>query len=134
MYFHDALHTSAYRLLNLLILSDGLSWSDYSETSGTAVSVKIPSNISLPSSDMKSFEISDLLARWKGFRRFTSNHHFGALLDLSLVSFLAFTNHREAAYTMGLDILGSLGEERLQLFRKLVGSKVLKQYQAIGLL
>jgi hypothetical protein len=96
--------------------------------------VKIPSNISLPSSDMNNFEISDLLARWKGFRRFTRNHHFGPLLDLSLVSFLAFTNHREAAYTMGLDILGSLGEERLQLFGKLAGSKVLKQYQAIGLL
>lgn len=134
IYLQDALHPTAYRLLSLIVLSEGFEWHRLSLNTGTAVSIMAGNNFRLPSFQMDDYDVSQLFSSWHEFKRFLGEHHLSEMSSLALVSFLIFTGHSDAAKSVGIQTLSGMDKSSIQIFERLVGNKVLKQYRSIGIL
>ena len=129
VYLQDAFHPTAYRLLNLLVLCEGLDWHSYSLRTGTALVVRVSSDFRLPSRVMNEFDVSHLFSSWSDFREFMVDHHLFKMNTLALASFLFFTGHSDAGRSIASEILGGMNPQEAQLFEKLAGTKVVRQYK-----
>jgi hypothetical protein len=135
LYLQDALHPTAYRLLNLIVLSQGFSWYGYSSNSGTALAIRVHNDFKLPSHTMNDYDISYLFSAWNGFRGFLgADHHYSEMVNLALASFLIFTDHHDAARSIASEALREMNAHSISLYERLAGSKVVKQFKSLNLI
>jgi hypothetical protein len=134
IYLQDALHPTAYRLLNLLVLSQGISWYSYSQRTGTALAITASNRFTLPSYKMSDFDVSYLFANWNILTDFLAGHHLSDMSNLALASFLIFTNHQDVGSSIASEVLRGMDDESIALFERLAGNKVIKQYKSLKLL
>jgi len=83
---------------------------------------------------MNSYDPSELTLKWNVFIDFLGDNDFKEMSPLALAAFLIFTGHRDVASSIAADVFTRMNSSSLQLYTRLAGDKVCKQFKSIGLL